>query len=66
MERKSEFVTVCFKNELETSKWINKPEFVDLEEINDDLYEITTVKKRYLETVPRQIGAFVLGYAKLR
>ena len=48
------------------SKSINSKEFIDLDELNDDLFEVTMAKRSYVDSVPRIIGAMVLGYAKLR
>ncbi len=60
------FTTTRFANEMTTSSLVNRKEFMDLELVFNDFYEITMTKKRYKEKVPRIIGAFVLGLAKKR
>ena len=53
-------------NNTEASNYINEPLFRDLDEIGDDLYEVTMAKKTIKEDLPIQIGFFVYQYAKLR
>ena len=46
--------------------YINHPSFKDLEELNNDTFEITTSLKTVKANLPLQIGAAVYCYAKLR
>ncbi len=46
-------------------KLVNSPRFVNLEELEDDLYEFEMQKKSVKITIPLQIGYFILQYAKL-
>ena len=48
------------------ARTINSYWFRDLEEIDDGVYELKSVKKRIKMNLPIQIGFFVYQYAKLR
>ena len=62
---KAKLEKIYYTNERDTLKHINKPLFKDLKHLNDDLYEIRVGHKRIEWNLPRQIGVFVYGYAKL-
>ena len=49
-----------------TNKHINSPFFKDLEEMDEDTFEIKMQKKRVKYDLPIQLGFFVYNYAKLR
>jgi hypothetical protein len=48
------------------SQYVNKPEFISLQELGEETYEILTAKTRIKLDLPIQIGFFILNYAKLR
>ena len=57
-------VKVC--NDEEASKYVNEPLFRDMDEIGQNLYEVSMAKKTIKQDLPLQIGFFVYQYAKLR
>ncbi|XP_072043754.1 uncharacterized protein [Amphiura filiformis] len=57
-------VKVC--TDTEAAKYINEPLFRDLDDVNENVYEVALAKKVIREDLPIQIGFFVYQYAKLR
>ena len=49
----------------EVCKMVNRPAFSDATQINDDLIEMHTTKKKINQNVPIQVGKFVLDAAKI-
>ncbi|KAK3085829.1 hypothetical protein FSP39_009262 [Pinctada imbricata] len=45
---------------------INDPRFINLTELDNDVYEIELAKKNIILDLPIQLGYFILQYAKLR
>ncbi len=45
--------------------FVNDPKFVNLEELDDKIFEFEMQKKRIVQDIPVQIGYFILQYAKL-
>ena len=64
--RKDKLDKIYYANEENTLKYINTPFFKDLKCLSEDLYEVRTGHKKIQWNLPRQIGVFVYGYAKLR
>ena len=54
------------EDHVKVARTINSYWFRDLEEIDDGVYELKSVKKRIKMNLPIQIGFFVYQYAKLR
>ena len=57
-------VEYCRGND--TSAFVNNPLFKKMSQIDDDLFEVESAKKKTVWDLPNQIGFFVYQYAKLR
>ncbi len=53
------------KSKTSAQNFVNDPKFVNLEELDAEIFEFEMQKKRILQDVPVQIGYFILQYAKL-
>ena len=65
VEQKRNHRTVTFEDFQRTQKKINNRYCANIEEIDDNAYEVTCVKRKILMNSPKIIGVFILGYAKL-
>ena len=63
---KEKHVTTSFCNLQKVSKKINDPHFKDLEELDNDRFEVTAGKHKIIMDTPIQIGCAVYQLAKLR
>ena len=63
---KERHVDVKFPEEREVPKLVREPRFKQINEVCDDVYEVTMAKKILTLDLPSQIGFFVYQYAKLR
>ena len=71
MERRSQIKNVRhrevqFCEETKASRLINKPFFRQIEQIDENTFEVQSCKKKIKLNLPMQIGFFVNQYAKLR
>ena len=63
---KEKHVSTSFCNLQKVSKKINDPHFKDLEELDNDRFEVTAGKHKIIMDTPIQIGCAVYQLAKLR
>ena len=63
---KDDHSDVCYcQNRYEVCRQINKPMFIDAQEITDDLVELHLNKNKINQNVPIQVGKFILDDAKI-
>ena len=65
IQNRSKLHKINYVSTDEALKLINSPFFVDMTELNTNLYEVKSQHKKVYWDLPRQIGVFVYGYAKL-
>ncbi|XP_076815041.1 uncharacterized protein LOC143461131 isoform X2 [Clavelina lepadiformis] len=62
---KDKHFTIKYCNEESAIDAVADPSYVKVNQIDEDLYEVTMKKKRVIWNLPIQIGFFVYGYSKL-
>ena len=62
---KSKHTTTTYTDESNLYKHINNPFFKSVEELNENIFEVTKKKKTHVYDLPIQIGIAVYSYAKL-
>ena len=64
--RKERYKTISYHNQSTVDKAINSPRFVNLDLVDNDLYEVKSLKKPVTFDLPLQIGLYVYSWAKLK
>ena len=64
--RKDRFRKISYHDQSTVDKAINSPRFVNLDLVDNDLYEVKSLKKHIVFDLPIQIGMFVYSWAKLK
>ncbi len=62
---KERFKTTSYANAYNISNKINNPHFIDLEELYDKSYEVTSTKREITMDLPLQMGVAVYHLAKI-
>ena len=64
--RKERYKNISYHDQSTVDKAINSPWFVNLNLVDNDLYEVKSLKKHVIFDLPIQIGLFVYSWAKLK
>ena len=62
---KSKHTITSFTSETNLPRHIKNPHFKAMEELNDNIFEVTKTKRTRVYDLPMQIGIAVYSYAKL-
>ena len=64
--RKDRYKNISYHDQSTGDKAINSPRFVNLDLVDNDLYEVKNLKKHVIYDLPIQIGMYVYSWAKLK